>query len=49
MSSSWLLLMLLAPKKFVVGVTNRGERKRSPISDGKVEWVLRDWLLLNYV
>ena len=36
-------------EKFIVGVTNRREREMSQVSDGKVEWVLRAWLLFSYV
>ena len=40
---------VISTEKFVVGVTNGRERDRSQVSDGKVEWVLRAWSLLNYV
>ena len=40
---------VISTEKFIVGVTNRRERDRSQVSDGKVEWVLRAWLLLSYV
>ena len=40
---------VISTEKFIVGVTNGRERDRSQVSDGKVEWVLRAWLLLNYV
>ena len=40
---------VISTEKFVVGVTNGRERDRSQVSDGKVEWVLRAWLLLSYV
>ena len=36
-------------KRFIVGGINGRERDRSQVSDGKVEWVLRAWLLLNRV
>ena len=39
----------ISTEKFVVGVTDRRERDRSQISDGKVERTLRAWLLLSYV
>ena len=40
---------VISTEKFIVGVTNGRERDRSQVSDGKVEWVLRAWLLLSYV
>ena len=40
---------VICTKKFIVGVKNGRERDRSQVSDGKVEWVLRTWLLLSYV
>ena len=40
---------VISTKKFIVGVTNGRERDRSQVSDGKVKWVLRAWLLLSYV
>ena len=40
---------VISTEKFVVGVTNRRERERSQVPDGKVEWVLRAWSLLSYV
>ena len=40
---------VISTEKFVVGVTNGRERDKSQVSDGKVEWVLRAWLLLSYV
>ena len=40
---------VISTEKFVVGVTNGRERVRSQVSDGKVEWALRAWLLLRYV
>ena len=40
---------VISIKKFIVKVTNGRERERSQVSDGKVEWVLRAWLLLSYV
>ena len=40
---------VISTKRFVVGGTNRRERDRSQVSDKKVEWVLRAWLLLSYV
>ena len=40
---------VIITEKFVVGVTNGRERKRSQVSNGKVEWVLRAWSLLSYV
>ena len=39
---------VISTEKFIVGVTNGRERERSQVSDGKVEWVLRAWLLLCY-
>ena len=39
---------VISTKKFIVGVTNGRERDRSQVSDGKVKWVLRAWLLLSY-
>ena len=40
---------VISTKRFVVGVTNGRERDMSQVSDGKVEWVPRAWLLLSYV
>ena len=40
---------VISTKKFVVGITNGQEKEMSQVSDGKVEWVLRAWLLLSYV
>ena len=40
---------VISTEKFIVGVTNGRERDRSQVSDGKVEWALRAWLLLSYV
>ena len=40
---------VISTKKFIVGVTNGRERERSQVSDGKVEWALRAWLLLSCV
>ena len=40
---------VICTEKFVVGVTNGRERDMSQVSDGKVEWMLRAWLLLSYV
>ena len=39
---------VISIEKFIVGVTNGRERDRSHVSDGKVEWMLRAWLLLSY-
>ena len=47
--SSLLLLVLLAPKKIHSRGTNGRERDKSQVSDGKVERVLRAWLLLSCV
>ena len=40
---------VISTKRFVVGSTNGQERDRSQVSDGKVEWMPRGWLLLSYV
>ena len=40
---------VISTEKFVVRVTNGRERDKSQVSDGKVEWMLRAQLLLNYV
>ena len=40
---------VICTEKFVVGVTNGREREISQVSDEKVEWVLRAWLLLSSV
>ena len=40
---------VISTKKFIVGVTNERERDMSQVSDGKVEWMSRAWLLLSYV
>ena len=40
---------VISIESFVVGGTNGRERDRSQVSDGKVEWVLRAWLLLSCV
>ena len=40
---------VISTEKFVVGVTNGQKRDRSQVFDGKVEWMLRAWLLLSYV
>ena len=40
---------VISTEEFIVGVTNGQERDRSQVSDGKVERVLRAWLLLSYV
>ena len=40
---------VISTERFVVGVTNERERDRSQVSNGKVEQVLRAWLLLSYV
>ena len=40
---------VISTERFVVGGTNGRERDRSQVSDGKVERVLRAWLLLSYV
>ena len=39
---------VISTEKFIVGVTNGQERDRFQVSNGKVEWVLRAWLLLSY-
>ena len=36
-------------EKFIVGLTNGRERDRSRVSDAKVKWALRAWLLLSRV
>ena len=36
-------------ERFIVGGTNGRERDRSQVSDGKVKWAQRAWLLLSYV
>ena len=38
---------VISIKKFIVKVTNGRERERSQVSNGKVKWVLRAWLLLS--
>ena len=40
---------VICTQRFVVGVTNRRERDRAPVSDGEVERALRAWLVLSYV
>ena len=40
---------IISTERFVVGGTNDRERDRSQVSDGKVERVLRAWMLLSYV
>ena len=40
---------VISTEGFVVGVTNGRERDMSQVSDGKVERVLRAWMLLSYV
>ena len=40
---------VISTEKFIVGVINGRERDMSQVSDGKVEWELRVWLLLSYV
>ena len=40
---------VISTEKFIVEVTNGRERDGSQVSDVKVEWVLRAWLLLSYV
>ena len=40
---------VISTKRFVVGGTNNQERDRSQVSDGKVERVLRAWMLLSCV
>ena len=37
--SNLLLLMLLVPKRFIVGGTNSRERDKSQVSDGMIEKV----------
>ena len=40
---------VISTERFVVGVTNGRERDRFQVADGKVEWMLRAWLLLSYM
>ena len=40
---------VISTEWFIVGGTNRRERDRSQVSDGKVERALRAWLLLSCV
>ena len=40
---------VISTEKFTVGFTNRRERDRSQVFDGKVERALRVWSLLSYV
>ena len=40
---------IISTKRFVVGGTNGRERDRSQVSDGRVETMLRAWLLLGCV
>ena len=40
---------VISTERFVVGGTNRRERDRSQVSNGKVERALRAWLLLSCV
>ena len=40
---------VISTEEFIVGITNGRERDMSQVSDGKVEWALRAWLLLNCV
>ena len=44
-----VVVRVISTEKFVVGVINERERDRSQVSDGKVEWVLRAWLLFSYM
>ena len=39
---------VISTEKFIVEVTNGRERDISQVSDGKVERVLRAWMLLSY-
>ena len=39
---------VISTERFVGGVTNRRERDRSQVYDGKVKWVPTAWLLLSY-
>ena len=38
---------IISTERFVAGDTNARERDMSQVSDGKVEWVLRAWMLLS--
>ena len=40
---------IISTERFVAGDTNARERDMSQVSDGKVERMLRAWLLLSYV
>ena len=40
---------VISTERFIVGGTNRRERVRSQVSDGKVERVPRAWMLLSCV
>ena len=40
---------VISTKRFIVGGTNSRERDRFQVSDGKVEQVLRAWMLLGCV
>ena len=40
---------VICTEKFVVEGTNGRERDRSQVSDGKVDGILRAWLLFSYV
>ena len=40
---------VISTERFIVGVTNGRERDRSQVPDGKVERMLRAWLLLSCV
>ena len=45
----FVVARVINTKRFVVGGTNGRERDRSQVSNGKVEQVLRAWMLLSYV
>ena len=40
---------VICTKRFIVEGTNGQEKDRSQVSDGKVERMLRAWMLLSYV
>ena len=40
---------VISTERFVVGGTNGRERDMSQVSDEKVEWVIRAWMLLSCV
>ena len=41
--------LVICTERFIVGGTNGRERDRSQVSDGKVKWMPRAWLLLSCV